>query len=115
LEVNNVDAKANRIAIEVTAQDGTVKTYTIKVLRLSAPPTIQATNLTFTKTTGTSTTLNWTNGNGAARTVFMREGATSSNPVPDNTYFKDDQTFGKGDQIGTTGWYAIVKTSEGNA
>ncbi|MCC9017006.1 cadherin-like beta sandwich domain-containing protein [Flavobacterium lipolyticum] len=115
LEVNNVDAKANRIAIEVTAQDGTVKTYTIKVLRLLAPPTIQATNLTFTKTTGTSTTLNWTNGNGAARTVFMCEGATSSNPVPDNTYFKDDQTFGKGDQIGTTGWYAIVKTSEGNA
>uniref|UniRef100_UPI00192B627C cadherin-like beta sandwich domain-containing protein n=1 Tax=Flavobacterium sp. UGB4466 TaxID=2730889 RepID=UPI00192B627C len=115
LEVNNVDAKANRIAIEVTAQDGTVKTYTIKVFRLLAPPTIQATNLTFTKTTMTSTTLKWTNGNGVARTVFMREGAISSNPVPDNIYFKDDQTFGKGDQIGTTGWYAIVKTNEGNA
>ncbi|WP_202701525.1 cadherin-like beta sandwich domain-containing protein, partial [Flavobacterium sp. UGB4466] len=108
LEVNNVDAKANRIAIEVTAQDGTVKTYTIKVLRLSAPPTIQATNLTFTKTTATTTTVDCTNGNGNQRMLLMRAGTgDGTTPVPDNLYFRGSTIFGLGDQISTTGWCLI--------
>jgi hypothetical protein len=76
-------------------------------------PTIEASNLTFTNTTSTGTTLNWTNGNGEGRIVFMREGAGST-PVPDNIYFKDDTAFGAGDQIRTTGWYAILKTNNNN-
>ncbi|WP_202704545.1 cadherin-like beta sandwich domain-containing protein, partial [Flavobacterium sp. UGB4466] len=85
-----------------------VKTYTIKVLRLSAPPTIQATNLTFTNTTGTATTVNFTKGNGAMRAVFMRLGTDDGpTPVPDNVFLRENIVFGQGGQIGTTGWYLI--------
>ncbi|WP_264531224.1 cadherin-like beta sandwich domain-containing protein [Flavobacterium sp. N502540] len=106
-----VDA-STAIKIEVTAQDGTVKIYKISVFRFLPQPTIQARDLTFTNTTSTGTTLNWTNGNGAGRIVFMREGANSgSAPIPDNIYFDDNTVFGLGDQIGTTGWYTIVKTN----
>ncbi|WP_202704537.1 cadherin-like beta sandwich domain-containing protein, partial [Flavobacterium sp. UGB4466] len=112
LEVNNVEAKANRIAIEVTAQDGTVKTYTIKVLRLLAPPTIQATNLTFTKTTATTTTVHCINGNGKQRMLLIRAGTgDGTTPVPDNFYFSGSTIFGLGDQIGTTGWYLGIYDS----
>ncbi|WP_264531223.1 cadherin-like beta sandwich domain-containing protein [Flavobacterium sp. N502540] len=105
----------NTIGIEVTAQDGTVKTYRISVFRFLPQPTIQARDLIFTNTTATGTTLNWTNGNGKGRIVFMREGANSgSAPVPDNIYFDDNTVFGLGDQIGTTGWYAISKINTDN-
>ncbi|OXB19557.1 hypothetical protein B0A80_19845, partial [Flavobacterium tructae] len=76
-------------------------------------PTMQASNLTFTNTTSTGTTLNWTNGNGGGRIVFMREGIGSA-PVPDNIYFAENKVFGLGDQIGTTGWYTIVKINIDN-
>ncbi|WP_264531226.1 cadherin-like beta sandwich domain-containing protein [Flavobacterium sp. N502540] len=105
----------NTIGIEVTAEDGTVKTYRISVFRFLPQPTIQARDLIFTNTTATGTTLNWTNGNGKGRIVFMREGANSgSAPVPDNIYFDDNTVFGLGDQIGTTGWYAISKINADN-
>ncbi|BFM42158.1 hypothetical protein CFS9_07990 [Flavobacterium sp. CFS9] len=105
----------NTIGIEVTAEDGTVKKYSISVFRFLPQPTIQARDLNFTNTTATGTTLNWTNGNGKGRIVFMREGANSgSAPVPDNIYFAENKVFGLGDQIGTTGWYAICKINTDN-
>ncbi|MCD0466673.1 cadherin-like beta sandwich domain-containing protein [Flavobacterium sp. ENC] len=104
----------NLITIEVTAQSGAVKTYNIKVYRLLPSPTIQAANLTFINTTATSTTVNWTNGDGNGRIVFMRKGTTANSPVPDNIYFKEDKNFGMGDQIGSSGWYTIVKINTDN-
>ncbi|CAI2765273.1 T9SS type A sorting domain-containing protein [Flavobacterium collinsii] len=114
-EVDNPEANSSRITIEVTAQDGTVKTYIIKVRRLMPAPTIQTTGLAFTNTTATGTTLSWTNGNGSGRTVFMREGVEAGSvPVPDNIYFAENKVFGLGDQIRTTGWYTIVKFNNQN-
>ncbi|MFQ6603639.1 beta strand repeat-containing protein, partial [Flavobacterium sp. C3NV] len=70
-------------------------------------PTVQATNVVFTATTGTTTTASWTNGNGSSRAVFMYVGSNGS-PVPvNNTTYTASTTFGTGTQIGTTGWYCI--------
>lgn len=70
-------------------------------------PTTQATNVVFSGTTGTTTTANWTNGNGSSRVVFMYAG-TSGSPVPVNyTTYTANTAFGTGTQIGTTGWYCI--------
>ncbi|OXB20032.1 hypothetical protein B0A80_19485, partial [Flavobacterium tructae] len=121
LEVGSLYANSNLITVEVTAQDGTVKIYRIRVFRLLPQPTIQTTGLTFTNTTSTGTTLNWTNGNGGSRTVFMRAGTNADsvpnpNPVSElrNGSYQGNPAFGLGDQIGTTGWYVITHINVDN-
>ncbi|MBS7229519.1 VCBS repeat-containing protein [Flavobacterium psychroterrae] len=70
-------------------------------------PTVQASNVIFTGTTGTATTASWTNGNGSSRAVFMYAGSSGS-PVPvDLTTYTANAAFGAGTQIGTTGWYCL--------
>ncbi|WP_264532171.1 MBG domain-containing protein [Flavobacterium sp. N502540] len=70
-------------------------------------PTVQATNVTFTNTKATTTTVGWTNGNGSSRAVFMFAGSSGS-PVPVNgTTYTANTVFGTGTQIGTGGWYCI--------
>jgi gliding motility-associated-like protein len=101
---------ANTVEIKITAPDGsTTKTYTITVNRAPLPPTVQASNLTTTNTRALATTLNWTNGNGDKRAVFVTEALTGS-PVPEAgiTYLADS-IFKAGTQIGSTGWYCVYK------
>jgi gliding motility-associated-like protein len=70
-------------------------------------PTIQASDLVFTGTTSSTTTARWTNGNGAARAVFMLAG-TSGSPAPvDLTAYNANTAFASGGQIGTSGWYCV--------
>lgn len=70
-------------------------------------PTLSSTKLVFTNTTFNSTTVSWTKGNGTKRAVFMAKTANGvAAPVNDITY-QPNTAFGTGQQIGTSGWYAI--------
>ncbi|MEP6804829.1 MAG: MBG domain-containing protein [Flavobacterium sp.] len=69
--------------------------------------TVQATNVVFASTTGTTTTVSWTNGNGSSRAVFMYAGASGSPAPVDNTTYTANAAFGTGTQIGATGWYCV--------
>ena len=72
-------------------------------------PATQATNVSFTQLSTTSFTASWNNGNGTSRAVFISQtNAGSASPVLNTTYTAND-TFGKGSQIGTSGWYCIYK------
>jgi hypothetical protein len=71
------------------------------------PPNVQATNIVFSGTTGTSTTASWTNGNGSSRAVFMYAGASGSALPVDLTSYTANTVFGSGTQIGATGWYCV--------
>lgn len=74
---------------------------------LFSTPATAASNVTFTATTGTTTTVSWTNGNGASRAVFMKNTNTGQ-PAPVNgTTYTASTVFGSGTQIGATGWYCI--------
>ncbi len=54
--------------------------------------------------------LSWTNGDGERRLVFVKEDATSGQAAPvDNTTYTASTTFRGGDQIGSSGWYAVYK------
>ncbi|WP_264538481.1 beta strand repeat-containing protein [Flavobacterium sp. N1736] len=82
---------------------------TISVFRNSPlfAPTVQATNVVFSNTTGIATTATWVNGNGASRAVFVYAGASGS-PLPlDSATYTANAIFGTGTQIGTTGWYCV--------
>ncbi|PIF29864.1 gliding motility-associated-like protein [Flavobacterium sp. 9] len=72
-------------------------------------PTIQATNVLFTNTASTNATIDWTNGNGASRVVFVHAGV-GANPLPLNYFaYTANSIFGSGTQIGTSGWYCVYK------
>ena len=73
------------------------------------PPTVQASNLIFSNTAATSTTISWTNGNGASRVVFVHVGASGS-AAPLNYFpYTADSVFGSGTEIGSSGWFCVYK------
>jgi gliding motility-associated-like protein len=75
------------------------------LLQLFGPPTTQATNVTFSNTTSTTTTASWTNGNGTSRAVFIKQ-TNTGNPVPVNsTAYTANVNYASGSQVG--GWYCI--------
>ena len=71
-------------------------------------PTTQASNITFNSTSTTGTTVNWTNGDGSSRAVFIKAGSVAGTPAPvDGTTYTANTAYATGTQIGTTGWYCI--------
>ena len=72
------------------------------------PPTTQASAINFTSVAITSLTINWTNGDGTKRAVFVKEGSgTITNPVDNTTYTASADWNVKGTQLGTSGYYCV--------
>ncbi|MDD5363570.1 MAG: T9SS type A sorting domain-containing protein [Ignavibacteria bacterium] len=67
----------------------------------------QAYNVQFSNILSNSMSINWTNGNGNKRCVFMKTGITGTASPPDSSIYTPSTIFGSGSQIGTTGWYCI--------
>ncbi|MFH7018315.1 MBG domain-containing protein [Flavobacterium sp. FlaQc-47] len=88
--------------------------FTIQTSFSAVTPTVQATNVTFTGTTATTTTANWINGNGALREIFILAGSTGSPAPVNNITYTANPVFGTGTQIGTTGWYSAYKGTGSN-
>ena len=81
-----------------------------------AAPTTQALSIVFSSVATNSMAINWTNGNGTHRAVFMKQTANveSASPVNGNLYTTNASIhFGYGDQIGATGWYCIYNGTGG--
>lgn len=74
-------------------------------------PSLASSNLSFTATDETSTTLSWTNGDGSNRIVVAKENTAISSSPTDNSTYTGNSTFGSGDDIGT-GEYVVYN---GNA
>jgi hypothetical protein len=70
-------------------------------------PTTQATEVVISLITSTGFTASWTNGNGAARAVFVCQTTTGSASPINNSTYTANTTFGNGSQIGATGWYCV--------
>ncbi|MDN3583363.1 MBG domain-containing protein [Mucilaginibacter flavus] len=77
------------------------------VIHLTGPPTVQASNLTFSNISGFGATAGWTNGNGASRAVFVSNSSTGSPALVDGTTYVANAAFGSGNQIGSSGWYCV--------
>ncbi len=71
-------------------------------------PTTSASSLSFSPVTTTGMTINWTNGNGAGRTVFVKEGSGSiTDPTDGTSYTASADWSSKGTQLGTSGYYCV--------
>jgi len=72
------------------------------------PPLQQATHVQFTSVTDNSCQINWTNGNGAKRLVFVKEGTGTLSGVTDsNTYTASSDLSVPGSQAGSSGFYCV--------
>lgn len=75
-----------------------------------SPPTLQASNVSFSSVASTSVTVGWTIGNGSGRLVVARQGSpVNTNPADLSTY-SPSTTFGSGAQIGV-GNYSIYAST----
>ena len=70
-------------------------------------PSTQATNVIYTNTNTNQFTVNWADGNGSNRVVFIKQDSVGT-PLPsNNTPYNANAAFGTGSQIGTSGWYCV--------
>jgi len=74
---------------------------------LTTPPTTQASNITASSIQTTQATISWTNGNGSARAVFIKQVNTGTVSPTDNTTYTANTVFGSGTQIGSSGWLIL--------
>ena len=70
-------------------------------------PTVQASEVTFSSVNYNSGTISWTRGNGEKVAVFVKAASTGTASPVDTTSYSASSVFGSGDQIGTSGWYAV--------
>ncbi len=90
-------------SVSVTTPGGTV---TLAGFTYVTTPGTQASNVAFASTTNSQTAVNWTNGNGSSRAVFILAGTTGNAAPVNGTTYTASTTFGSGTQAGT-GWYCI--------
>jgi hypothetical protein len=75
-------------------------------------PAIQASNLLFSNPDTASAHINWTDGNGEGRIVFMKQDTTGF-PEPEMaSFYLPDTEFGSGSQIGNSGWYCVFNGTD---
>ncbi|HEY8398138.1 MAG TPA: T9SS type A sorting domain-containing protein [Flavihumibacter sp.] len=87
--------------------------YLAVAIRSAAPPTTQASNLSFSNVAGNKLKLTWTNGDGRGRMVVAREGAPVNVSPTNLASYTSSATFGLGTQIGS-GNYVVFKGTATN-
>ncbi len=70
-------------------------------------PVTQASNITFTATGSQFFTVNWTNGSGGRRSVFIKQGAGAITNPTNGVQYADNSIFGSGAQLGASGYYCV--------
>lgn len=80
-------------------------------------PTTQASAINFSSVSNNAMTINWTNGNGARRAVFVREATLGSitNPVDGTLYTASANWSSKGTELATSTGYYCVYDGTGNS
>ena len=76
-----------------------------------AAPESQASELQFTGISNTGVTINWMNGDGMGRSIFLTEDISGQAEPVDGIAYDARTSFGQGDQIGSSGWYCVYSGS----
>ena len=78
------------------------------LIKKTIAPTTQASTITFSDATDKSITINWVNGNGSKRAVFIKEETgTITLPASATSYTESDDWKNKGSQLGTSEYYCV--------
>jgi hypothetical protein len=112
LTISSIAISANTFIRFTFSGNVSVSSFVITAIPPASAPSTQASNVTFSSITATSATVNWTNGNGSRRAVFMKEGTqgTISNPIDGNTYTANNNWNSgspTGTQLGTSSYFCV--------
>jgi len=95
------------ISIDNDDSDENPYNFSIQGTGIYTVPTTQAHTVSFSNVKASKMTLDWTNGNGTKRAVFLYKGSSGSASPVDNSSYTANSEFKFGTQIGTSGWYCI--------
>lgn len=91
----------------VNTKPATGQAFSFTPTTAPVAPSVQATNITALVTGSDAFNLQWTNGGGAFRAVFIKQtSAVESAPVVDGTFYKANSQLGSAVDIGS-GWYCV--------
>lgn len=120
IAINNANSAANNgVETPISDQRGATRSSTLDIgafeyngggLTIEAPTT-QASAVVFSDVQYKKMTVSWTGGNGTRRVIFIKAANSGTASPVNGQYYSPNSVFGTGDQIGTSGWYAI---SEGH-
>ncbi len=96
-----VDTGANTVTL--SGIDG----FSLWTLSEDIAPVTQAVSTTFSNTSNTSTTVDWTRGDGEYCAVFIAVASSGTAGPVDATTYSANTIFGSGDQIASSGWYCV--------
>ncbi|TAK55225.1 MAG: hypothetical protein EPO24_12320, partial [Bacteroidetes bacterium] len=85
--------------------------YTFLAASTNSPST-QASNISSSSVQETQFTFDWTDGDGDARAVFIKQGNTGSVMPDDSATYTGNTIFGSGDQVGSSGWYCVYNGTQ---
>lgn len=88
------------------------ETEDYKIIVNPCQPVTQATNITFTNLANTKVDVNWTNGSGTNRVVFIKAGTTGSPNLIDGTTYTANSVYPLGSNDGN-GWYCVYNGTGG--
>ena len=77
-------------------------------------PITQASEVIFSSVGYNQATIDWTNGNGSKRAVFVKQADSGTASPSNNTTYTASATFGSGTQIGSSGWYCVYNGTGDN-
>ncbi|MFN3941986.1 MAG: T9SS type A sorting domain-containing protein [Flavobacterium sp.] len=112
ISVSNINIPINTFVRFTFSGNVNLSGFDLTVAGDASEPTSQTNNISFSSVTSSSFTVNWTNGNGNNRAVFVKEGAqgTISNPV-DGEVYTASSNWNSGTpsatQLGTSGYYCV--------
>jgi len=107
-----IDNEGSVIIAYVEMYNGQALTVAKYPQEIIYPPTQQTLDIIFSNIDENSVEIDWTNGDGSSRVVFIKEGNTGEVEPTDNITYAANTIFGLGDEVG--GWYCVYN-GDGNA
>ena len=112
-EWNPIDNSFNKIH-DFNVYDGSIPFFTQLGVYNDSITTAQATNIDFISLQNNQMTVNWVDGSGAKRAVFIKQGNNGTVAPINHTAYTANTNFGSGTQVGSTGWYCVFNGTAHN-
>ncbi|MCK9422759.1 MAG: T9SS type A sorting domain-containing protein [Bacteroidales bacterium] len=103
---NNQSVVQIRWASRQVSGGGSRPSFCVDDISAKGAPSTQSSIIVFSNVVSSQLDLNWTDGNGSKRAVFVKQANTGTAAPVDNTTYAPSLTYGSGDQAGS-GWYCV--------